>query len=132
VQRLVRELNQLYRSQSALYQQDFVPDGFDWIDHSDHAHSVLSFVRWSAHRASFVVVVCNFTPQVRSDYRIGVPRAGHYAPLLNTDATRFGGSGVCCLRGHGGDSEPVPWQGQPHSLRLTLPPLSTVFLQCTV
>jgi len=131
VQRLVRELNQLYHSQSALYQQDFVPDGFDWIDHSDHAQSVLSFVRWSAQRTSFVVVVCNFTPQVRTHYRIGVPRAGHYAPLLNTDAERFGGSGVCCLSGHGGDSEPVPWQGQPQSLKLTLPPLATVFLTWT-
>jgi len=127
VQRLVRDLNALYRATPALYQQDFVPDGFAWIDHSDNQRSVLSFVRWSRERASFVVVVCNFTPNVWRDYRVGVPRAGNYRELLNTDVAVYGGSNVPALANS--HSDDLPWQGQPQSLLLTLPPLATVFLQ---
>jgi len=127
VQRLVRDLNALYRATPALYQQDFVPDGFAWIDHSDNQRSVLSFVRWSRERASFVVVVCNFTPNVWRDYRVGVPRAGNYRELLNTDVAVYGGNNVPALANS--HSDDLPWQGQPQSLLLTLPPLATVFLQ---
>ena len=127
VQRLVRDLNALYRATPALFQQDFVPEGFAWIDHSDNQRSVLSFVRWSRERASFVVVVCNFTPSVWVDYRVGVPRAGNYHELLNTDAAVYGGSNVPALASS--HSDDLPWQGQPQSLQLTLPPLATVFLQ---
>ena len=127
VQRLVRDLNALYRATPALYQQDFVPEGFSWIDHSDNQRSVLSFARWSCERASFVVVVCNFTPSVWRDYRVGVPREGNYRELLNTDAAVYGGSNVPALANS--HSDDLPWQGQPRSLLLTLPPLATVFLQ---
>ncbi len=127
VQRLVRALNLLYRATPALYQCDFDGAGFDWVDHSDHAHSVLSFLRWSGARQDFVLVVCNFTPTVRHDYRVGVPRACHYREALNTDAVDFGGSGVAALTDT--HSQGVPWQGQAQSLLLTLPPLATVFLQ---
>jgi len=127
VQRLVRDLNALYRTTPALYSQDFVPEGFTWIDHSDNQRSVLSFVRWSRERAGFVVVVCNFTPSVWRDYRVGVPRAGNYRELLNTDAAVYGGSNVPALANS--HSDDLPWQGQPQSLLLTLPPLATVFLQ---
>jgi len=127
VQRLVRDLNALYRATPALYQQDFVPEGFSWIDHSDNQRSVLSFARWSCESASFVVVVCNFTPSVWRDYRVGVPREGNYRELLNTDAAVYGGSNVPALANS--HSDDLPWQGQPRSLLLTLPPLATVFLQ---
>ncbi|MDD2924692.1 1,4-alpha-glucan branching protein GlgB [Rhodoferax sp.] len=128
VQQLVRDLNHLYRATPALYRQDFVSEGFEWIDHNDHQHSVLSFIRWANAQSSFVVVVCNFTPSVWTDYRIGVPRPGGYREVLNTDAARYGGSGVIALTAPANTSS-TSWQGQPQSLVLTLPPLSTVFLE---
>ncbi|OIN90859.1 MAG: 1,4-alpha-glucan branching enzyme [Comamonadaceae bacterium CG1_02_60_18] len=126
IQRLVRDLNALYRATPALYQQDFVPDGFAWIDHSDHAHSVLSFVRWAAGHTSGMLVVCNFTPEVWHDYRVGVPQTGNYRTVLSTDAACYGGSDMQTLLT--APSQPAPWQGQAQSILVTLPPLATVFL----
>ena len=74
--RLVRDLNRLYRATPALYQRDFDPSGFEWIDHDDAQHAVLSFVRRGADAGSLVVVVCNFTPVVQHGWRIGVPQPG--------------------------------------------------------
>jgi 1,4-alpha-glucan branching enzyme len=128
VQRLVRDLNTIYQATPALYQQDFVPNGFQWIDHNDAEHSVLSFVRRGTEDGAVMVVVCNFTPGVWNDYRMGVPLAGSYRERLNTDATRYGGSGVAALSGSDVAS-PVPYQGQAYSLTLTLPPLAVVFLE---
>ncbi|MBB1072799.1 1,4-alpha-glucan branching protein GlgB [Rhodoferax sp. 4810] len=130
VQTLMRDLNRLYRATPALYQQDFVPAGFEWIDHGDNQRSLLSFIRWSADQASFVVVLCNFTPNVWSHYRLGVPRPGNYQELLNTDWAAYGGSNVCSLTaGHLADD--TPWHGKLNSLLLTVPPLATVFLKWT-
>ncbi len=130
VQRLVRDLNTLYRATPALYAQDFVPAGFEWIDHDDAARSVLSFVRHGLEADSFTVVVCNFTPQVQEGYRLGVPKAGRYQEVLNTDSAHYGGSNVGTPFGCA-SSEPTPWHGKPCSVLLTLPPLATVFLQWT-
>ena len=130
VQRLVRDLNALYRGTPALYSQDFVPAGFEWIDHDDAARSVLSFVRHGLDANSFTVVVCNFTPQVFQGYRLGVPKPGHYREVLNTDSTHYGGSNVGTPFGCA-NSEPTPWHGKPCSVVLTLPPLATVFFQWT-
>jgi len=130
VQCLVRDLNHLYRATPALYQQDFVPAGFEWIDHSDNQRSLLSFIRWSADQASFVVVLCNFTPNVWTDYRLGVPRPGSYQELLNTDWTAYGGSNVCSLAANN-LTDPIPWHGRLNSIVLTVPPLATVFLKWT-
>ena len=127
VQRLVRDLNTLYRATPALYQQDFVPAGFEWIDHSDAAHSVLSFVRHGLGANSFVVVVCNFTPQVQQGYRLGVPKAGHYRELLNTDSSHYGGANIGTPLGVA-TTEPTPCHDRACSVVLTLPPLATVFL----
>ncbi|AGX87539.1 1,4-alpha-glucan branching protein GlgB [Candidatus Symbiobacter mobilis] len=131
IQQLVRELNALYRNTPALYQQDFVPDGFHWIDHGDAEHSVLAFARRGVGDRSLVVVVCNFTPVVWTGYRLGVPRPGGYAERLDTDAERFGGSGVHAFADGLGTVEATaePWQNQPHSVVLTLPPLAAVFLE---
>jgi 1,4-alpha-glucan branching enzyme len=130
VQRLVRDLNQLYRAAPALHQLDFVPAGFEWMDHQDAAHSVLSFIRRGTHAGTFMLVVCNFTPTVQTAYRVGVPQPGEYRERLNTDSAHYGGSNLGTPLG-AATAEPLPWHGQPYSVLLTLPPLATVFLEWT-
>ncbi|ENO84504.1 1,4-alpha-glucan branching protein GlgB [Thauera linaloolentis] len=124
MQRLVRDLNLVLRGHPALYEQDVSPEGFGWISHDDAEHSLLAFER-RARDGRRVLVVCNFTPVVREHWRIGVPQAGTWHELINTDAAVYWGSGV-------GNppraSEALPWQGQPHSLTLTLPPLACLML----
>jgi 1,4-alpha-glucan branching enzyme len=94
VQRLVRDLNALVRERRALHERDFTPDGFEWIDGSDAAQSVISFLRYGADRADPLLVVCNFTPTPRPRYRVGTPFPGRYREILNTDSTLYGGSGI--------------------------------------
>ena len=130
VQRLVRDLNQLYRATPALYQLDFAPAGFEWMDHQDAAHSVLGFIRRGLDTRSFILVVCNFTPAVQTAYRMGVPQPGDYLERLNTDSAHYGGSNSGTPLGMA-TAEPVGWHGQPHSILLTLPPLATVLLEWT-
>jgi len=126
VQRLVRDLNALYRATSALHARDCESEGFQWIDANDSANSVLSFLRHGGDSAPIAVVVCNFTPVVRHDYRIGVPQGGGYREALNSDSEIYGGSDV----GNGGwvKAEQIPWHGRPYSLSLTLPPLGGLIL----
>jgi len=128
VQRLVRDLNHIYCATPALYQQDFVNAGFEWIDHSDAAHSVLSFIRHGHDTHTFIMVVCNFTPQVLENYRLGVPQPGNYREVLNTDSAHYGGSNVGTPFANA-TAEPTPWNGKPCSVQLTLPPLATVFFR---
>ncbi|ABM36421.1 1,4-alpha-glucan branching protein GlgB [Polaromonas naphthalenivorans] len=130
VQRLVRDLNQLYRATPALYQLDFVPAGFEWMDHQDAAHSVLAFIRRGLDARSFILVVCNFTPTVQTAYRVGVPQPGEYRERLNTDSAHYGGSNAGTPLG-AATAEPVGWHGQPQSLLLNLPPLATVVFEWT-
>jgi 1,4-alpha-glucan branching enzyme len=127
VQDLVRDLNRIYRSRPALHELDCEPGGFCWIDCHDHENSVLSYVRRAADPDDLAVVVCNFTPVVREGYRIGVPRGGYYAELLNTDADCYGGSNVGNLGGV--TAEKRSMHGMPFSLSLTLPPLATLILR---
>ncbi len=127
VSRVVSDLNRLYRQESALYEVDFEPQGFVWIDANDSENSVISFMRYNRDRNEFLVFVCNFTPVPRFNYRIGVPQAGYYAELLNTDAVEYWGSG---LGNQGGaQSQEIAWHNYPHSLNLTLPPLATLILK---
>ena len=130
VHRLVRDLNRLYRETPALYQLDFVPAGFEWMDHRDAAQSVLAFVRRGLDTQHFILVACNFTPAVQTAYRIGVPQPGEYRERLNTDSAHYGGSNLGTPLG-AATAEPLPWHGQPHSVVLMLPPLATVFLEWT-
>ncbi len=124
VQNLVRDLNTLYRQLPALHQQDCHAEGFRWIKHDDTDHSVYAFVRRGREENAPVLACCNFTPAPRFSYRIGVPLPGFYRERLNTDATLYGGSN---LGNNGGvDAQPVPWDGQPYSVEITLPPLATV------
>jgi len=126
VQRWVADLNALYRSSPALFTHDYDWEGFCWLELNDAAHSTLSWVRIGAHPGDHLVFVCNFTPVPREGYRIGVPEAVYYRELLNSDASEYGGSG---MGNKGGvPAEPVPWQGQPASAMITLPPLAVVVL----
>jgi 1,4-alpha-glucan branching enzyme len=127
LKQLVQDLNRLYRREPALHQVDFEPAGFQWVDCTDWEQSVVSFVRRARNPADFVLFVSNFTPVPRHGYRVGAPVPGYYRELLNTDAGLYGGSNL----GNGGGvmTESLPWQGQPHSLVLTLPPLATLIFK---
>jgi 1,4-alpha-glucan branching enzyme len=127
VRKLVQDLNRIVQTEPALYEDDFEWTGFTWIDASDTENSVLSFLRNARRSRDFAVVVCNFTPVPRRQYRIGVPRPGYYRELINTDATEYWGSGV----GNNGGvpAADFPWHGHPYSLVLTLPPLATLILK---
>ena len=122
-----KELNAIYRSEPALYTKDFQEDGFQWIDCTDTRHSVVSFIRRSADNSEFVITICNFTPQPHSHYRIGVPVAGFYTELFNSDARKYGGSNMGNLGGKW--SEEWSFHGQPYSLDLCLPPLGVLILK---
>ena len=121
VQRLVRDLNRLYRSTPALHRLDCEADGFAWIDAANAAESVVSYLRRGRDPHELAVIVCNFTPVPRDDYRIGVPRPGRYRERINTDAADYGGSGI----GNAGEvhADAHPMHGHPYSMCLNLPPL---------
>jgi 1,4-alpha-glucan branching enzyme len=127
LRRFVKDLNAVYISQPAMYERDFESTGFHWIDCNDNDNSVVSFIRYASHPSDFVVAVLNFTPVPRQGYLIGVPRAGSYTELLNSDAEAYGGGNV----GNGGAifTEPVASHGHHDSLRLTLPPLGFLLLK---
>ena len=127
LQRLARDLNGLLRANPCLYELDFSPDGFRWIDFADASSSVISFLRLGKQHKEPLVFVCNFTPVVRYNYRVGVPSAASYDLILNTDSPKYGGSGagneasVACER--------TPMHGYEQSVALTLPPLATLVLR---
>jgi len=124
--RLVTDLNGLYREQSALHQVDFESDGFEWIDCHDSSQSVLSYIRKDRSGEKIVVVVLNFTPVPRENYRIGVPFSGYYREAINTDAEVYGGSNI---GNQGGvESEQMSWMDRPHSLEINLPPLGCLVM----
>ncbi|MFW5775375.1 MAG: 1,4-alpha-glucan branching protein GlgB [Chitinivibrionales bacterium] len=125
--RLMADLNRLYKNESALWEFDFEPRGFSWIDHSDSDNSIVSFIRHGSDWHNFLIVVCNFTPSVHREYRVGVPHGGYYRELINTDAPEYGGAGFGNLGGK--QAEPIPWHGHSYSLNLTLPPLSVLILK---
>jgi 1,4-alpha-glucan branching enzyme len=126
-QNFVADLNRLYLAEPALWQSDFDPNGFYWIDCSDSENSVLSFARQNADRSNEVVVVLNLTPVARYDYRVGVPRSGDWRELINSDAGVYGGSNVGNLGAV--TAEPVACHGHAQSLRLVLPPMSVIALR---
>ncbi len=128
MRRLVRDLNHLYRATKALYQRDFTPDGFEWIDHNDAERSVISFLRRGSDAGSIIVVVCNFTPTLHHGYRLGVPHAGVYRERINTDSTHYGGSNVGSPFGEI-TAQPHAWHGRPHCIEVALPPLATVIFE---
>jgi len=123
---LVKDLNGLYHNSVALYQHEFQWQGFEWIDCNDSDQSVLSYLRKGDD--DFMIVIVNFTPIPRKSYRIGVPAAGVYEEIFNSDSEFYGGSNM----GNGSEflmAEEKNWMNQPHSLELTLPPLAAIALQ---
>ena len=129
VQRLVRDLNFLYREEPSMHQLDCEAEGFEWVDCHDHQNSVLSLLRFGRSRNEAILVVVNFTPVPRQGYDVGVPFPGRWRELLNSDSTDYAGSGW----GNYGsvETDDVETHGRPHRLKLTFPPLSAVFLKGT-
>jgi 1,4-alpha-glucan branching enzyme len=123
----VAALNGLYVSEPALHKVDFSWEGFEWIDCDDAEQSILSFIRRSENKDEFIVVVANFTPVLRPDCRIGVPRSDRYREVLNSDAAIYGGNNF--VNAWPIVAEPCKWRGQAYSIKLTLPPLAVVFLK---
>jgi len=123
----VQDLNHVYQHEPAFFELDTEPAGFEWIDCSDNENSVVAFIRRAPDPREFVVMVLNFTPVPRRGYLVGVPEAGRYREMLNSDAERYGGSNV----GNAGETwtEPITTHGHPQSLRLTLPPLGCLVLK---
>lgn len=129
VQRLVRDLNALYRELPALHERDCEPEGFEWVEANDADNSVLAFLRRGRDRDRPALVVCNFTPVPRFGYRVGVPRPGLWRERLNTDSAYYGGSDLGNAGGVQADA--LAWHNQPCSVALTLPPLATIALEST-
>ncbi|MBN2470827.1 MAG: 1,4-alpha-glucan branching protein GlgB [Anaerolineae bacterium] len=127
MQNWARDLNHLYQSQPALYEQDFNPAGFGWIEANDADQSVFSYIRYAEDRADFLVIALNFTPVSRQNYRIGVPAGGYYREILNSDAEVYGGSNVGNLGGVYTDEHFS--HGHHNSLSITIPPLGVVILK---
>jgi 1,4-alpha-glucan branching enzyme len=126
VQSLVRDLNGLLRAEPALYERDFDGGGFYWLEANDAARNVVAFARTAAGGERTLVCVANLSPVPQEGYRVGLPRAGRWTELLNTDSRHYGGGDV----GNGGavEAEPTGWHDQPFSAAVTLPPLGVVWL----
>ncbi|HVY81081.1 MAG TPA: 1,4-alpha-glucan branching protein GlgB [Steroidobacteraceae bacterium] len=126
VRQWLRDLNAFYKQTPAMYQRDFTPEGFEWIDCNDSENSTLAFLRKGHSPDDIALVLCNFTPVPRDNYHIGVPRGGLWLERLNSDAREYGGGGI----GNFGavEAAPLPSHGHTHSLTLRLPPLATLIL----
>jgi 1,4-alpha-glucan branching enzyme len=127
IQNWVSDVNRLYRDEPALHQNDCNPAGFEWVDCNDSDSSIVSFLRQGQNPEDTVLVVCNFTPVPRQGYEVGIPQAGFWKELLNSDAHTYGGSG----QGNygGAQASDSPCHGRPFSLSLTLPPLGVLYLK---
>ena len=129
LQNFVRDLNRVYCSEPALYELDYDPEGFQWIDFRDTDANVVSFIRKGKDPEQILIFVFNFTPVPRMDYRIGAPRPGFYREVINSDSAAYGGSNIG-VKG-GVTAETRPWHNQPCSLSLNLPPLGMLVLKPT-
>jgi 1,4-alpha-glucan branching enzyme len=127
IMRWISDLNRVYRSDPALHELDVDPNGFEWVDANDASNSVLCWLRKSRSGQSPVLLVCNFTPVVRENYRVGVPIGGGWMEILNSDARPYGGSGIGNLGRV--EATPIPFHGRPCSVNLTLPPLACILLR---
>ncbi len=124
IQKWVKDLNQLYRSEPALYELDCDQAGFEWVDANDALQSVISFVRKGSSTDDILLVICNFTPATYLKYKVGAPRGGYWKELLNSDDEEYGGSGQGNLEET--MAHKIPWHGRPYSMEITLPPLAVV------
>lgn len=122
IKAVITALNSLYKSEPALYEKQFSPEGFEWINYSDHENAVMTYIRKGNDAKNDLIVICNFTPVVRENYRIGIPRKGELVEIFNSDAKLFGGSGV--QQNGKLKVEATPYDGRDYSIALTLPPLA--------
>ncbi|MEX0288612.1 MAG: 1,4-alpha-glucan branching protein GlgB [Flavobacteriaceae bacterium] len=125
IQEVVKDLNTLYKNYPALYEKQFSPEGFRWIDYGDHENSVLTYVRKGHDPKNDLIIACNFTPVPRENYRIGIPKAGRLKEIFNSDDTRYGGSG---LRNTSIKRSKTAWHGHKSSVEITIPPLGVVII----
>lgn len=123
---LVKRLNEVYREHPALWEEDFSPAGFEWIIADDSDSNVIAYLRKSRDGSDVVAVVCNFSGIPRIDYRLGLPQAGRWNEVVNTDALEYGGSGVGNLGAV--HTEDVPWNNRPYSAQVQLPPFGVLYL----
>ena len=127
MQKYSADLNKFYLENKALWQIDFDWNGFQWIDPNDNDNSVVSFIRKAKDTTDYVVAICNFTPEVRVGYRLGVPDKGAYVEVFNSDMEEYGGSGV---RNEGQLlTQEVAWHNREQSIELRIPPLATIYLK---
>jgi 1,4-alpha-glucan branching enzyme len=127
VQKWLKDLIHLYRSEPALHERDCEPAGFEWIDCNDSEASAITLLRKGKSSPDLILIACNFTPVVRYNYRVGAPRGGFWHEILNSDSHDYGGSGQGNLGGV--EAAPIALHGRPHSLTLALPPLAAIFLK---
>lgn len=129
LQEFVKQLNAFYQKHPALYDNDYDPEGFEWLSNMDADHSIITFMRYSKNRSEKLLVVCNFTPVLYENFKVGVPGPGKYKEIFNTDDAAFGGSG------HGNrrlkNSKAVTWDGREDSISIEVPPLSVCIYQYT-
>jgi 1,4-alpha-glucan branching enzyme len=126
IQQFVKDLNQIYRNSPALYEKQFSQEGFQWIDYSDHENSVLTYIRKGHDAKNDLIVACNFTPVLRENYRIGIPKKGRIKEILNSDAAQYGGAGNL---NPSVKSSTKAWHGHKKSIEITIPPLGIVILK---
>ena len=122
MQKLVGDLNRVYKSEKSLHEIDFEDAGFEWVDSMSHENSILAYLRRAKDPSDFTLTVLNFTPTVHENYRMGVPEPGNYAEILNSDSAIYSGSN----KGNGGgvQAEQIEAQGREWSINITLPPLA--------
>lgn len=126
IKKVITDLNALYKTNPALHEKQFSAEGFEWINYSDHQNAVMSYIRKGNNPNEDLIVVCNFTPVVQENYRIGLPKKGKLTQIFNSDETQYGGSGVTNAQAIKIDAE--PWNGRDFSAAIILPPLGvTVF-----
>ena len=126
IQKIISDLNKLQKQEKALHQSDFDWRGFEWIDFNDADRSIISFIRRAKDPSDFLVVVLNFTPAVYEQYQVGVPEAGEYEVIINSDSEFYGGSNVGEMSKHASWGD---WQNQTANLTITIPPLAGVILK---
>jgi 1,4-alpha-glucan branching enzyme len=123
----VQQLNLFYKYERVLWEIDHSSKGFQWIDHQNYEQSIISFMRISKDDNDFIIIVCNFTPLVYNDYKIGVPKFVHYKEVFNSDKENFGGSNQ--INSQSIKPELQSWHNQPYHIRIKIPPLAAVFIK---
>lgn len=121
IKKCITDLNALYRNNPALYEKQFSAEGFEWINYSDNENSVLTYIRKGNNEKENLVVVCNMTPVVHENYRIGIPKKGKFTEIFNSDKVEYNGSGISNAKAI--KIEAIPWNGRDFSAEVILPPL---------